>query len=299
MPLPTDRDKAVSAIKQRVLRNYPSLWKRLIIQWQQNSTAYQPPDNQHESRLDRGWLIYAANYLFCTNNVRWAIDPFTIYTRLNQLPPFDLAADLQSLDFVLLTHQHADHLDRPLIKALAKYPIRWVIPEFLLPLLEDCQLNPHSIIVPQVMEPIQFQHLTITPFEGLHHHTTPDGVLRGVLAMGYHVSSGSKTWLFPGDTRSHHPEKIPSFPPADIVFAHLWLGKACADMPIPPKVEDFCRFFLALQPKRLLITHLHEIGRVPNEFWDARHYNLVKTRIKQLNPTLPVSRVQIGQFFAL
>jgi len=299
MPLPTNRDEAVSAIKQRVIRNYPALWKRLIAQWQQNSSEHRPLDALVNSPKDQGWLIYAANYLFRTNNIRWAIDPFTIYTRLNQQPPFDLATDLQSLDFVLLTHQHNDHLDRPLINALAKYPIRWVIPEYLLPFLEDCHLDPNSIIVPKSLEPIQFHHLNITPFEGLHRHTTPDGVLRGVPAMGYHVSSGSKTWLFPGDTRSHHPEKIPAFPPADIVFAHLWLGKACADMPVPPKVEDFCRFFLALQPKSLLITHQHEIGRVPNEFWDARHYNMVKSRLQKLNPNLPVSRVQIGQSFLL
>jgi len=117
--------------------------------------------------------------------------------------------------------------------------------------------------------------------------------------MGYHVQCGTQTWLFPGDTRTHQPQNIPPFSPPDIVFAHLWLGKACADIPIPPKVEDFCDFFLALNPQRLVITHLHEIGRVPNEFWDLRHYELVKERFFQLNPNLPISNLQIGQSLTL
>jgi hypothetical protein len=133
----------------------------------------------------------------------------------------------------------------------------------------------------------------------MHIHITSDGVQRGVPAMGYYVQYADKTWLFPGDTRTHTPEKLPAFPPPDLTFAHLWLGKACADMPVPPKVDDFCRFFLYHQPKRLYITHQHEIGRVPNEFWDARHYNMVEKRLHELKPDLPISRLQIGQSFLL
>jgi L-ascorbate metabolism protein UlaG (beta-lactamase superfamily) len=283
----SNRQEAVTAIKNQIISSYPSLWSDMISQWQTNGSE------------DRCWLLYSANYLFRTQNIRWAIDPFTIYTRLGQTPPFDLPLDLQQLDFVLLTHSHADHLDQPLIHSLAHLPIRWVIPAFLQPKLEGCGLDPRNIIVPKPLEPICLHGICITPFDGLHFHTTSDGVPRGVPAMGYHICCGNQSWLFPGDTRSHHPEKIPVFSPPDIVFAHLWLGKACADMLNPPKVEDFCRFFLALQPQRLVITHLHEIGRVLNEFWDCCHYDIVKNRLQQLNPAIPVASVTIGQSITL
>ena len=43
-----------------------------------------------------------------------------------------LAQDLKALSFVLLTHQHADHLDLDLIRELKHLPIIWVIPESIL-----------------------------------------------------------------------------------------------------------------------------------------------------------------------
>ncbi len=48
----------------------------------------------------------------------------------------DVARDLKDLDFVLLTHRHKDHLDLGLLRALRHLPIRWVVPEAILPLVQ-------------------------------------------------------------------------------------------------------------------------------------------------------------------
>ncbi len=90
---------------------YPALWQKMIAEWNR-------PDPQ-----DRVWLTYSANYIFRTNNVRWAIDPLTLHWRLKSSTHVDVARDLSNLSFVLLTHAHNDHLDLDLLLALKQYPI--------------------------------------------------------------------------------------------------------------------------------------------------------------------------------
>jgi L-ascorbate metabolism protein UlaG (beta-lactamase superfamily) len=114
---------------------YPTLWAKMTEEW------CQPGD-------DRLWLLYAANYLFRTGGVRWALDPLTLRQRLPQAPEVDLTR-LSGLSFVLLTHRHADHLDPGVIRALRQLPIRWVIPDPILPLvLEQTGLPESQVIIP-------------------------------------------------------------------------------------------------------------------------------------------------------
>ena len=118
---------------------------------------------------DRAWLMYSANYLFRTGNVRWAMDPLRLTHRLPQAPDVNAAQDLKALSFVLLTHEHADHLDLGLIRELRHLPILWVIPEPTLELIQSqIDLPPKNVIVPKELEPIEIQGIKITPFTGLH-----------------------------------------------------------------------------------------------------------------------------------
>ena len=291
----TEKQAQVSLWRAEAAGRYPNLWSRIIAEWKTPGPE------------DRAWLMYSANYLLRTCNVRWAIDPVRLKHRLPTAPEMDVARDLSGLSFVLLTHNHADHLDLDLLRALRDLPIRWVVPEPLLPCVVDqAQLPAENIIVPRTMEPIHIQGIKILPFEGLHWEEPPQtdfeifaGPLRGVPATAYLVEFGPKRWLFPGDTRTYNPSQLPSFGPVDGLFAHLWLGRSCALMDEPPLLEAFCRFWIGLQPQRLIVTHLEEFGRDAADFWDEEHFQRVLVRLREISPNTHTSSAYMGESISL
>jgi len=74
----------------------------------------------------------------------------------------------------------------------------------------------------------------------------------------------------------------------DVLFAHLWLGRGAALQSHPHLLDDFCRFCLALQPRRLILTHLEEWGRQVPDFWGLEHAEQVLAVLKKLAPFLPI-----------
>jgi L-ascorbate metabolism protein UlaG (beta-lactamase superfamily) len=112
-------DQSFSNRRKNAILAYPGHWQRLLADWRAEGD-------------DAAWLIYAANYLFRTAGMRWVMDPITLWARLRMKVPVNLVADLAGLDFLVLTHRHADHYDARLLEALAILPILWVVPEFML-----------------------------------------------------------------------------------------------------------------------------------------------------------------------
>jgi L-ascorbate metabolism protein UlaG (beta-lactamase superfamily) len=265
----------ISQHREEASARYPMLWSKMIAEW------IQPGSD------DRAWLMYSANYLFRTNNIRWAMDPLRLIHRLPQAPDVNIAQDLKALSFVLLTHEHADHLDLGLIDKLRHLPILWVIPEPTLALIQNqIDLPRRYVTVPRDLEPIEFQGIKITPFDGLHWENQEYQVnenassLQGVPATGYLVEFQNKRWLFPGDTRTYDVGQLPSFGPIDGLFAHLWLGRGCALMDEPPMLDTFCRFYRDLQPSRIILTHLNEFGRDADDFWDEAYAEKLCSKIR-------------------
>jgi L-ascorbate metabolism protein UlaG (beta-lactamase superfamily) len=247
---------------------------------------------------DKAWLMYSANYLFRTGGVRWAMDPLTLRCRVPEAPEVEISRVFDQLDFVVLTHRHADHLDIDLLRAMRHLPIRWLIPDYILPQVQaEVGLPADQIIAPHPLQPIEIKGIHILPFVGLHWEAAPseNGPQHGVPEMGYLVEFNDKRWLFPGDTRDFKAELLPSFGPVDTLFAHLWLGRGCALMEEPPLLDAFCQFCLDLQPKQVILTHLEELGREADDYWDERHAEKVVERCRQLAPQVPVSAAYMGQ----
>jgi L-ascorbate metabolism protein UlaG (beta-lactamase superfamily) len=243
---------------------------------------------------DRAWLMYSANYLFRTCNVRWAMDPLTLNWRIKNAPKTDLVHDLRSLSFVLLTHRHADHLDIDLLAALRHLPITWVVPEFLLPIvIKEAGLARKNIVTALHLHPIEMNGIQILPFNGLHRETTPDGAKRGVPAFGYLIEFNGKRWLFPGDTRTYNAFQLPDLGPVDHLFAHLWLGRGCALQEEPPLLDAFCRFCFDLNPRRIILAHLHEFGRDADDFWDEAHAQQVCLNFQTMSSGSSVTSLQM------
>jgi hypothetical protein len=276
----------IECLKTMWVEQYSSTWSRMAAEWDADENE------------DRVWLIYAANYLLRTGGTRWAIDPLVLSSRVRQVPEVDIIRGLSKLSFVLLTHRHADHLDLQLIHALRAAPIWWVIPEFLFTqVVEEAGVPKSNVIVPKMLEQIRIGAVTITPFDGLHWEEDTSGKTsspRGIPAVGYLAEFQNKRFLFPGDTRTYEAGQIPAFGAVDKVFAHLWLGRGCALMEKPPLLDAFCTFCLDLQPRHLVITHLNELGREPDDYWDQFHLDLVWARIKQMKALLPLSTCSIG-----
>jgi L-ascorbate metabolism protein UlaG (beta-lactamase superfamily) len=289
-----EKQDAITRRRAVVAAEYPSLWSKIISEW-------------HDPGDDRTWLMYSANYLFRTGGVRWAMDPLRLQQRLPEASPVDFSSDLNELSFVVLTHQHADHLDLELLRSLSNLDICWVVPEPILQLvIAQAGLHNARITVPKPLEPIRIKGISIIPFKGLH-RTIPDKVAglddtkkpRGVPATGYLIEFKGKRWLFPGDTRNYASQQIPNFGPIDGLFAHLWLGQGCSLMKDPPFLEAFCQFCISLHSRRIIVTHLEEFGRGAEDYWDLGHYVRTALRIRSLAPKIPVSSAILGESISL
>jgi L-ascorbate metabolism protein UlaG (beta-lactamase superfamily) len=288
----TDRcaeKQQIIAQKRAVLCNrYPDLWVNLIREWRADDAS------------DAAWLTYSANYLFRTGGVRWAIDPLTLHSRLEEAPKVDIEHDLDGLSFVILSHDHHDHIDTDLIRTLRDKPIRWIIPSFLLSkVITETGISEAKVIVPRVMKPIEIDGLKILPFEGQHLITYDDGSCKGVPEMGYLIEGFGKRWLFPGDTRIYDLSRFPKLDAVDLLFAHLWLGYGSAEIDSKVYLEPFCKFAAGLLPKRVAITHLEEFGRKPDDFIDDRNAIMVQESFASQFPEIECFPVHTGEKIVL
>jgi hypothetical protein len=67
----------------------------------------------------------------------------------------------------------------------------------------------------------------------------------------------------------------------------------------PPLLDAFCRFFLDLNPRRLVLTHLNEFGRDANDLWDDSHVQRVSSKFNELNPGISVASAYTGEHIVL
>jgi len=279
-----EKQAPISQRRAEVSARYSELWSKITTEW--NSSGAD----------DSVWLTYSANYLFRTDNVRWAIDPLTLSWRIKNAPKVDVARDLHDLSFVLLTHRHEDHLDLDLLSALRHLPITWVVPDFMLSLvIKGAGLRRGNIIVPSSLQPIELNGIRILPFNGLHWETIPVGTRKGVPALGYLIEFNGKRCLFPGDTRTYDELQFPDFDVVDYLFAHLWLGRGCALMEDPPLRDAFCHFCHELKSRHIILTHLDEFGRDAADFWDETHAQKVCSQLQAFASGVSVIPAYLGE----
>jgi hypothetical protein len=283
-----DDDHRIEAAKTRFAREYAVRWHRMLASWQQ------------PHRASMMWLMYAANYLFVTHGVRWAVDPFLPIHLVPGLPDRLPTEALSQLSFVLLTHAHTDHVDYPLLASLRGTPVRLIIPEHM---LTDVRAHARpldrQVIVARSGRRLDLNSIGVLPFDGLHWQRRADGHHVGIDATGYLIHVDGQRWLFPGDVRDYRCESIAPFGPVDLLFAHLWLGRGCARLHNPPQLNEFCEFLHACRPRAVVLTHLYEFSRNAEDIWDRRHVQLVRARWAALAPGVPLRVPQVGRGVAL
>ncbi|MCJ7694998.1 MAG: MBL fold metallo-hydrolase [Anaerolineaceae bacterium] len=257
---------------------YPQTWKELISDWGKDSEE------------DAVWLTYAANYLFRTAGVHWGLDPFSLSSRIGKSPQPNFRQDLAPLKLIVLSHHHNDHFDPILLTELQCLPITWVIPKFILESVKlICNLPDSRIIIPEPGVPLVFDELVLTPFNALHFHGN-----YGVPEMGYLAEFSGKRWLFTGDTRSFEAKGLPEFGALDGVMAHCWLGKDSALEPKKEFIGAFCKLFGSFNSKKIVISHLQEYGRSPDNFWTLEHFRMLKRGFIEMDPKPQVVKALLG-----
>jgi phosphoribosyl 1,2-cyclic phosphodiesterase len=223
------------------------------------------------------------------------MDPLTLRQRLPSAPEVDISA-FAMLDYVVLTHRHADHLDLGLLRLLRDFPVHWIIPESLIDTLRILNLPRKKLTIVYPLEPIPLDGLTLTPFDGQHWEAAPDypDRRRGVPATGYLAEFNGKRWLFPGDIRTYDANLLPVFGPVDGLIIHLWLGRGQALEDRLPLLDAFGRFWLDLKPRRVVVTHLEEFGRPPSDYWDEGHFHVVEKWFQRHGPCVSIGSARMG-----
>jgi hypothetical protein len=279
-----EKELLIAQKRAALCGRYPSLWSGMVREW------------LTDDPIDAAWLTYSANYLLRTGGIRWAIDPLTLHSRVTEAPQVDVEHDLEGLSFVVLTHDHHDHIDIDLISALRDKAIKWIIPSFLVDkVIAEAGLSEEKIIIPRVMRPIEINGLKLLPFEGQHLITYDDGSCKGVPEMGYLVEGCGKRWLFPGDTRVYDITRFPKLGMVDLLFAHLWLGYGTDTIESKEYLAPFCNFATGLLPRRIVVTHLEEFGRKADDFIDDQNASMVKDHFAAYYPEIECSSAHTGE----
>jgi hypothetical protein len=280
-------DQPIEVRRTRAALEYPALYKKVIEQWKlEGENAF--------------WLMYSANYLFRCGDVRWAVDPVTLSSRIPAEDPTHVEEDFEKADFIVLTHRHADHLDKKLLRGISQINIPWVVPEFLLNEVNKIvHLPDHRIIVPTPGEHLEISGIKILALEGSHWEKTGDlnaaeTSLHGVPAYSYLFKAQNKKWFIPGDTRTYDLKLIPHIGNLDGLIAHIWLGRNGALLDPPPFLDKFCEYFLGFNNSKIVLTHFDEWGRAESDLWTIFHAEMITHKIRQESSTITVISAVTG-----
>ena len=228
-------------------------------------------------------LPYCSSWIFTTGlDCRWCMDPAP--QNIDDTEALaHIAAVLADFDFCIISHTHGDHYDRRLVKMLRhSQKLRWILPAFMAEQVkEECQLDPSMIVALREGETFEHKGISIKAFPGFHGTQLPSASFLVTLPDGLKLA-------FPVDVRNYDMDILAEMKQPDWLFSHLWLGRKASHLPVPPLLEDFCRFNLDFKPGNIIIGHLNETRRNEDSMWTYRHWNLVKNRLNELAPEITV-----------
>ncbi|MCQ2430520.1 MAG: MBL fold metallo-hydrolase [Clostridia bacterium] len=242
-------------------------------------------------------LVQSTFYVFDTNGTKWVMDPVLREAASRTDAPDHIAACLSGAEYILITHEHDDHLEEFAVRRLAGRGFQWVVPDWLIGMAKSFGLTDAEIIPAHVGESLTLGAMTVLPFEGRHFRSHSSN---GVKNMGYRVTSpGSPTLLFPGDVRDYDPAGFAGVGPADVVFAHVWLGDGACLNAEYPLADDFVRLMGGFGARKVLLCHLYEAARDERSMWRRCHAELLADRFHALCPDVSVLIPEGGEIIRL
>lgn len=266
-------------------RNFVKNWRNIFREYR---------TCQKENRM---WIAGPSSYVFVMEGMRFAVDLQIRREKDREILFLELERDLADLDFILITHEHDDHLCLPMMRALKDTHIHWYIP-----------YNSHREWVEETG--ISMEHITwIRPddcwqignihFCAFHTpHTIPHHKI--FTQCGYAISVPEFRLLIPGDIRDYEYEGYPDVGPIDLCIAHLWGGNNALDpesyLPFLEAFADRCASFDA---DRYFLCHLYEVGREELYLWDYAHAGIAMKLLYERKPECEVQMPRIGRSYAL
>jgi len=277
----SDRSRSrqeITAKREAIESDYVERWSGMIREW------------RAPRRNDAVWLTYSANYLFNTRGLKWAVDPVLLSNRVPTVQLLDASQDLNDLEFVLLTHAHIDHIDVALWTQLEDSHCHWIVPEHMRNFFTDetsMRDSRYSVAVPG--KEIAVAGARITPFDAPHYGRSASGEVVPVDSTGYFVETAGGSYLLPGDIRTYDPVCMGRFAEVSAVFAHVFLGRSAALAPDPPLLDAFVEFYLRCRPEKIVLSHLYEFGRGPEDCWLTLHARTVAKAFTAVDGAIKVA----------
>ena len=255
--------------------------KHFVEKWEQIFDEYKQMDN-------RVWFAGPTAYVFSLKGIKFAVDLQIRRENEREKVMENLLEQVKELAFVLITHQHDDHMCIPLMQHLKDTDIKWYIPcETRTDLIEKSQIKKENIVWVKPGDVWNVGEVQIRAFETPH--TKPGEKL--FLQCGYEIMSSEGRILIPGDVRDYDYRGYPEFGEIDVCFAHLWAGNDALNKEYyMPVLKEFVEFHSRLKAKNYFLCHLYEIGRKSTFMWNEEHAEEAK---KMFSSALQQSKIVV------
>ena len=268
-------------------RNFTSKWNGIMSDFRLNTS-----DN-------RVWIAGPSAYFLHLSGTSFAVDP-----QVRRIGDFDkirstLKEDTKDWSFVLITHQHDDHMCLHLMNELKDTPIRWYIPKGCPDhLIKESGLKEENIIFTSEGDVFTEGSLTIKAFSSPHVRPEDKGEI--FVECGYEVISSDATLLFPGDIRDYDYNKYPELKKPDFCFSHVWAGDdALTKEKFLPMLEKFAEFNARFGAKKYFLGHLYEIGRNEKVMWNYTHAGIAMDMLYYFAPDAIAEVARMGHSYSL
>jgi L-ascorbate metabolism protein UlaG (beta-lactamase superfamily) len=148
--------------------------------------------------------IGQAGFLLESSRTRLAVDPFLTPTE-GARPPVLQIEEVPVLDAVLVTHEHLDHFDRPLIQALCQRepPLKVMVPAPIKTDALNLGIPEAAVVAAEPLSSVPIGDFTVTPVLSCHGVSVQDGYGFGEPKgrfLGYVMRAGDVTLYHSGDT---------------------------------------------------------------------------------------------------
>lgn len=267
--------------------------KKFVTYWNKVFSEY-----KNDTSGDRVWFAGPTSYVFSLSGVRFAVD-----LQIRRECDFEkvregLCDDTSALSFVLITHQHDDHMCIPLMRALKDSPIIWYIPEGTHEnLIAETELPEEKIVRVRDGEELCVGPLKIKAFNSTHERPEEEPIFQ---QLGYEIITPRGKLLLPADVRNYDLNLYPSFSDIDVCFSHLWAGDDTVNaenyMPLLKEFADFNSHFGA---KKYFLCHLYEIARELRHMWRYTHAAAAMELFMERIPEAEIMIPHLGSSYEL